>query len=229
MIWTALILGFAGSLHCIGMCSPLAMVVTNVSSKTVINRLLYNIGRILTYGALGALIASIGFAFPIARYQNLLSLIMGLALITIGLANVSAFRVPFVTKSLSKFSKMLKQIFTVFLNRKNFGSTFLLGVFNGFLPCGLSFLALTYCVVLSAPGDGFIFMLLFGVGTLPAMLGFTSLFQWVVKRFNFSAQRFTTSLFVLSGVLLIVRIFLIHVPHANTVGEKMLDIVICGR
>ncbi len=229
MIYAALIMGFAGSLHCIGMCSPLAMTVTRVSPNAMTNRLLYNTGRIFTYGILGAIIASIGFAFPISKYQNLLSLIMGLALITIGLASVSRLSIPFITTLLSKLSDLLKNVFAQFLKQKNYGSIFLLGTFNGFLPCGLTFLALTYCVVLSTPVDGFVFMILFGVGTLPAMLGFTSLFQWIVQRFHFSSQRLTTSLFVLSGALLIARVFLIHIPHANSIAGGMLDMVICGK
>jgi sulfite exporter TauE/SafE len=229
MIWTALILGFAGSLHCIGMCSPLAMAVTRTSANALVNRLLYNTGRIFTYGILGAVIASIGFAFPISKYQNLLSLILGLSLITIGLASISRLSIPLVTSALSRLSSILKNVFAQFLKQKNYGSVFLLGIFNGFLPCGLTFLALYYCVILSTPIEGFVFMILFGAGTLPALLGFTSAFQWIVQRFHFSSQRLTTTLFVLSGVLLVARIFLIHIPHANSLAGSMIDIVICGK
>lgn len=229
MIFAALMMGFAGSLHCIGMCSPLAMAVTKVSPKVISNRLLYNSGRILTYGILGALIASIGFAFPISKYQNLLSLILGLALITIGLASVSRLSVPIITAVMSKFSGLLKTVFSQFLKQKNYGSIFLLGILNGFLPCGLTFLALSYCVILRTPIEGFTFMIWFGVGTLPAMLGFTSLFQWVVQRFHFSSQRLTTSLFVISGALLIVRVFLTHISHANSIAGGVIDIIICGK
>ncbi|MBI1766983.1 MAG: sulfite exporter TauE/SafE family protein [Bacteroidetes bacterium] len=229
MIFVALIMGFAGSLHCIGMCSPLAMAITKVSSKALANRLLYNAGRILTYGIMGALIASIGFAFPISKYQNVLSLIMGLALIIIGFASVSRRPIPFITLVLSKSSNLLKKAFAQFLIHKSFGSIFLLGTLNGFLPCGLTFLALSYCVILPTPSEGFTFMIVFGAGTLPAMLGFTSLLSWLTRRFSFSSQRLTTSLLVISGLLLIARIFLIHLPHAHSVANGMLDILICGN
>jgi hypothetical protein len=205
------------------------MAVTKVSSKVIGSRFLYNFGRIFTYGILGALIASIGFAFPISKYQNLLSLVMGLTLITAGLVSISRLSIPLVTSLLLKLSGVLKKLFSRFLTQENYGSIFLLGVFNGFLPCGLTFLALSYCVILSTPTEGFTFMILFGAGTLPAMLGFTSLFQWIVQRFHFSSQRITTVLFVISGVLLIVRVFLIHMPHSNSIAGGMLDVVICGK
>jgi sulfite exporter TauE/SafE len=46
-----------------------------------------------------------------------------------------------------------------------------MGMLNGFLPCGMTLIALSYCLILAGPIDGFNFMLLFGVGTLPVMLG----------------------------------------------------------
>ena len=61
MLLTALILGFTGSLHCLGMCSPLAMMVTGQSAKGFTKRLVYNSGRIVTYSVAGFIVASIGF------------------------------------------------------------------------------------------------------------------------------------------------------------------------
>jgi uncharacterized protein len=227
MVWTALILGFAGSFHCMGMCSPLVMGVTNLSPRIFIARLLYNVGRILTYGILGGTVASVGLAFPLVKYQNLLSIILGIALLVIGLTGVSAIRIPFVTRVLERFSLVLKKLFSKVLGKRTLASTFILGCVNGVLPCGLSFLALTYCVTLSGPVDGLIFMTAFGAGTLPVMLGFTSVFHWLVSRFRIGTQGLTTGMLIISGSLLIGRVLLIHVPHVNSVHEAVVDIVIC--
>src|SRR5687768_1776813 len=99
MLWTAFILGFAGSLHCMGMCSPLAMSVTSLSVNVILSRFVYNMGRIITYGILGGVVASAGLGFPLTKYQNLLSILLGLSLLVVGLAGVSMFRVPFVTNA----------------------------------------------------------------------------------------------------------------------------------
>src|SRR5687767_14417741 len=101
MIWTALIIGFAGSSHCLGMCSPLAMAVTTRSS-VLLNRTIYNTGRIFTYGILGSIIASFGLAFPLIKYQNIFSLLLGIAMLVIGLTGISAIRIPLVTSGLAK-------------------------------------------------------------------------------------------------------------------------------
>ncbi|GHN00301.1 membrane protein [Cytophagales bacterium WSM2-2] len=224
MIWTAFILGVTGSLHCIGMCSPLAMAVT---AKAIVNRLLYNMGRIFTYGAMGAIMASIGYVLPIAKYQNLLSLILGLTLIAIGLAGVSHSRIKIAV--LSRLNIVLKKLFAHFLKNRNPGTNILLGVLNGLLPCGLTFLALSYCIILPAPIEGFAFMLLFGLGTLPALVGFSEFFQRGVRRFSINSQKITASISVISGILLVVRLFLIHMPHAHSVATGMTEIVICGK
>lgn len=227
MIWTAFILGFAGSLHCLGMCSPLAMAVTNMSPHIIMSRLLYNVGRIITYGLMGAVIATVGMAFPLIQYQNLLSILLGISLLTIGITGVSAIRIPFLTRGLGSFSAFLKRQFSTFLQNRSYGSTFILGSLNGILPCGLSFLALTYCLTLTVPAQGFIFMIVFGIGTLPVMMGLTSVVHWLIKRWELSVFRVTTGMMILSGILLIGRVFIIHLPHAENFQEGVVDIVLC--
>jgi sulfite exporter TauE/SafE len=227
MFWTAFILGFAGSFHCMGMCSPLAMAVTNLSTKIFLSRFIYNTGRIVTYGIFGSIVASAGLMFPMIKYQNLLSIILGFALLMIGLAGVSIIRIPFLTSALGNFSLLLKRLFSKWLQKKSHLSTFAVGSLNGVLPCGLSFLALTYCVTLSGPVDGFMFMLAFGAGTLPVMLGFTGAFSWIVSRLNLRAKSMTTGMLILSGLLLVGRVFFIHLPHAASVPQGVVDIVLC--
>ena len=225
MEWTALILGFTGSLHCLGMCSPLAMSVTRLSPSVFRNRFLYNAGRILTYGIFGAVVASFGLALPFLKYQNLLSLLLGITLVAIGMAQ-SPLRIQTVTKTLGKISNQVKQLFRTILASKSAFSVFLLGSLNGILPCGLSFLALTYCLTLAGPVEGFLFMLLFGAGTLPVMLGFTGFFQWAVNRLHFKPALITTGLLVVSGIFLIARVFIIHLPPTDSFYEGVTDIVL---
>jgi sulfite exporter TauE/SafE len=223
MWFTALILGFAGSLHCAGMCSPLAMAAT-MRGHVLLNRFLYNAGRIFTYGLLGTIMSTTGMGLSASGFQNQLSIILGILLLIIGVTGISTIHLPGITPGLQKIASALKSAFADYLARKTYFATMVLGVLNGLLPCGLTFLALTYCLTVS-PLNGFIFMLLFGAGTLPAMFGLAFLLSGIMKRFQWSMRRVTTVLLIISGCLLIARVFFIHPAHAP---HETKEIVTCG-
>lgn len=229
MIITALVMGFAGSLHCVGMCSPLAMTVSNLSPAATLNRLIYNLGRILTYGLLGAVIGSAGWALPLSGFQNILSLILGISLLIVAVLGVTSVHVPVLTSAIQKLTALLKSAFGKFLQRKNYISIFILGSLNGLLPCGLTFLALTYCLTLGSVSNSFYFMVLFGAGTLPVMLGLTTIFQYLVKRFSLNFRKVTTAMLFFSGCLLIARVFMVHEHESHHVPteEAAAEITIC--
>ncbi len=224
---TALIMGLAGSLHCAGMCSPLAMTITSMNSPAISNRLLYNAGRILTYGILGASVATMGLILPLPKFQNILSITLGIILITMGVTGISGLRIPLLTISIIKFTNLIKNIFSKFIQQKHRGSLLLLGALNGLLPCGLTFLALTFCITLATPFQGFIYMLLFGAGTLPVMLGFISLLQFLTRKLNFNIKAVTKGMLILSGLLLVVRVLMVHTPEAHASHQGIVDIVFC--
>ena len=227
MVLTALIMGLTGSLHCVGMCSPLAMAVGNINTRAFLNRAVYNAGRIVTYGLLGLTIAGVGLAFPISKFQNLVSILLGVILLLAGIGLLKV-NIPIFSRAIGTLTFTIKKLFTKFLNRKNFGSVFVLGTLNGILPCGLVWIALTYSLTLQSPLEGFNFMMLFGLGTLPVMLGFTSIITQLLKRFNFNFQHITSAMLILSGILLIVRVFIIHLPHQHSLQQGVVDIVLCN-
>ncbi len=218
MIYAALAMGFLGSLHCIGMCSPLAIAVSNLRGNALRNRLVYNSGRIVSYSLLGVLAAAIGTGFQVAGLQNTLSIVLGSLLIIAGLAGVSQIRIPVVTPAIQNFTAFIKKLFSTFLSKKTTGAVLILGFLNGLLPCGLTYLALTYCITLPAITDGALFMLFFGMATLPVMLGLTGIVQILVKRYHINFQRVTTITLIALGVLLISRSVL-HQHAAHPVDQ----------
>lgn len=226
MLFTALIMGFAGSLHCVGMCSPLAMAVTNMRREVLLNKFLYNVGRILTYGVLGAMVSSLNLIIPLSGFQHVMSLILGICLLVIGVTGISKVKVPVITAGLQHLSLFLKIQFSKLYKRKTYWTTLLLGTLNGILPCGLTFLALTYCVTLNSPFEGFSFMMLFGIGTFPAMFGLPSVINILIAKFNLNVSRVTTILLIVSGCILVVRVFVITYAQANSIQDGI-DIVLC--
>jgi sulfite exporter TauE/SafE len=203
MYLTAFILGISGSLHCAGMCSPLVMAVT--SQKSFWIKVIYNSGRVLSYGAMGAVAAQLGqFAF-LHSYQAVLSVVLGLSLLLLGLGIIPGVTIPFLTKAISSFSLFLKGLLGKFLQRKSAGSTFMLGVLNGFIPCGISSMALAYCLILPDAFSGFSSMIIFGLGTWPVMVFLPWLAGWSGSVFKFNYRKATVLAMVLSGLLLIVH------------------------
>ena len=226
MLLTALIMGFAGSLHCIGMCSPLAMAVSNMNPNAFFTRAIYNAGRILMYGILGAAVSSVGYLIPMAKFQNLMSIILGIALLLVGVGLLKT-NIPWLSKVVARFASYIKNIFAIFLRRKSIGGTFILGTLNGLLPCGLVLIALTYCITLPSSSEGFTFMLIFGLGTLPVMLGLTSLLPQLFKKLKLNIQYATTSMLIISGIVLIARVFILQLPHKASLQQGVIDIVLC--
>jgi uncharacterized protein len=227
MWYTALLIGITGSLHCAGMCSPLLMAVTNLTKSVVINRLLYNGGRILTYAMLGGLFGRAGSFLPISPYQNLLSLLFGMVIIIVAFFRIGHTRIPFLFHAVNRLTTFLKEKFAVLLSRKTFAAVFMMGMLNGFLPCGMTLVALSYCLLLAGPVDGFNFMLVFGIGTLPVMLGFAPVLSMAIKKLNLSLQKVTTVMMVCSGVILVARVFIHASVEAGYQNSGIVDIILC--
>jgi len=212
MMLTAILIGFVGSLHCVGMCSPLAAAVTSVSRRVILSKLLYNFGRILTYGAMGACVGAFGSIAVITPYQGLLSAGLGVALLLMGVAGVSSFRVPLLTRTMNLAAMRLRTMFTTLVKRKGGVSLVLLGCVNGLLPCGLTYLALAYCLSLPNAEQGFAFMTLFGLGTLPAMIGAPLVWRYLSARIPWTFQRTTMVVMILLGSLLLFRSLSMQIP-----------------
>lgn len=227
MLFTALTMGLAGSLHCAGMCSPLIMTASNLRGKAMQNRVVYNLGRIFTYGVLGAFMGMVGVVLPLGRFQNLLSILLGCSMVALALLGNTSFQVPGVMRYANRFTQRLKSLFLEYLNRRTLLSMMVLGAINGLLPCGLTFLALAVALNAGTVIASFSFMVLFGLGTLPVMLGFTAVADWMATSFNLSYKKLTTTLLFISGCLLVVRVFLMHDPHTLSQSQDIIDIVLC--
>ncbi|HEX8040859.1 MAG TPA: sulfite exporter TauE/SafE family protein, partial [Chryseosolibacter sp.] len=116
---TAIIIGFAGSLHCVGMCSPLVMAVTHARPAALLNRILYNAGRIAVYGCMGAIISGAGAMVPTHGLQDLFSVALGVILLLAGIGAIRRIDVPLISAPLQHLSVFLKGLFRRYLKEKN--------------------------------------------------------------------------------------------------------------
>lgn len=167
--WTAFILGLAGSLHCAGMCGPLALALpSNARSRSgfIMGRLAYNTGRMGAYAVLGLVFGLFGQSLSMAGLQRWVSIGLGLLLL-VGLFSSKklASWVPIVA-----LVSRLKAGMSSLLSRRSLSSLALLGLLNGFLPCGLVYVACAGAASTGNIASGAIYMAIFGLGTIPMIL-----------------------------------------------------------
>jgi uncharacterized protein len=221
---TALVMGLAGSLHCAGMCSPLAMALTK-NNPFLLSGIMYNSGRVLVYALLGAMASALGAIVHLAPYQQTVSITLGIIFLLVG-SGIGSMRLPYFGAKAVLFTAFLKKIFGSLLHQKSLTATFLLGMVNGFLPCGLTYMALSACLVLPWAMDGFLFMIYFGLGTWPVMVGLTKLVNVVKWKSNFSLARFSKIAMIFIGCLLLFRVW--WSPRADTPLVKSVgQVTIC--
>lgn len=229
-MFVAFILGLVSSLHCIGMCGPIAMMIPNsglriTDSKSIRNSesairnlyssLLYNTGRITTYSAYGLVFGLIGRSFVWFGWQQKISITLGviiiLALVLPKIIKTQNFYSTFINNAMVKLRAELSKL----LFKGNPASLFGIGLLNGLLPCGMVYLALAGAVATGNALNGSLFMALFGLGTLPAM-GAISYFGGMVKpALRTSARKLFPAMMVLMATLLILRGLNLGIPYVS--------------
>ena len=221
----ALILGFLGSLHCAGMCGPLAAALPatgRTAGGFMAGRLFYNFGRILTYGIIGLVFGLIGKSLVLAGIQRWLSIMLGAFL----LAGLLTSRRLSLSLAVIRLVERLKLLMAVALKRRSITSMLILGLLNGLLPCGLVYVAAGAATMTGGITNGMQFMLVFGLGTLPMMflLGLTQkLFPVSLRLKLLKAVPF--SIFALA-VLLILRGMSLGIPY---VSPTLSGVSCCGK
>ncbi len=167
-----LLVGLLGSFHCLGMCGPLILAIphrTENKSRIIIEDLFYNIGRISIYVLLGIFLGLIGLGLGFGYYQQYLSIGMGV-LILILYFLPGKIKNRFSNFGLSRWiSGNFRKYFNFLLQSKNLFSLITLGMLNGLLPCGLVYVALAGAFAYGDTYKTILFMLGFGVGTVPIM------------------------------------------------------------
>ena len=200
MVFTAVILGFLGSWHCAGMCCPLTMIVSR--NQGLSHKLFYNSSRIFIYALIGTLAASTGSLPFLQTFHTLITLIFGGIFVILGLSIL--FRIKWIRNFQidSTLTRFVHKIFGGWMKKKNFFTPLVLGAMNGLLPCGLTYLAAAYCFVLT-PLEGFYFMICFGLGTWPVMIGWESFAKFIAHYISF--HKIKIAMFLIAGVTLLGR------------------------
>lgn len=166
----AFALGLLGSLHCAAMCGPLMLalpVPPGGPMRFTLGRIVYQLGRVTTYALLGVVAGFIGKSIFLAGIQRGLSITLGVAiLLGFLISKKISISVPVV-----RLVGKLKAAMSAQLRQRSIRALALLGMLNGLLPCGLVYVAMAGAISRRTIFDGVLYMAVFGLGTLPTMLG----------------------------------------------------------
>ncbi len=218
MFFSAFLLGLISSFHCVGMCGPLAMSVPVQHLPTFEKRisiLLYHLGRIVTYSLLGLFFGILGRHIFIAAIQQKASIILG-SIILLVVIYQRIFRKSLNPPFIQLFTDKLYAIIRILWSKHSVSGTFLLGMANGLLPCGMVYFAIAGALSSSSLQDSIFFMFIFGIGTLPLMLSVHFTGTSILSLSLRSKARKLVPFFLASlGVLLILRGLNLGIPFVS--------------
>jgi len=211
-LWTAFLLGLVGSAHCAGMCGPLVLALPGgARGPFLVGRLLYNLGRVVTYMLMGALFGLLGHGFVLAGLQRWLSLVLG-GVILFGLfvSPRLAHVVP-----VTRFINWLKSTLGRSFQRRGLTSLFTVGLLNGLLPCGLVYIACAGATATGSLLSGMDYMIAFGLGTVPMLLAISLVGTKVQFVLRLRLQRLIPASLAIVGALLLLRGMALGIPYVS--------------
>ncbi len=221
---TAFLTGLFGSFHCAGMCGPIAFALPgnrNDGFAFFIGRFFYNFGRILTYAFLGMVSGAFGFGLYLAGLQQGISIGVGVLILFI-LIYQRFFRKGAGINPFNWISgKYIKKLF----GSKSYWALIVIGILNGLLPCGFVYMAIMGASVTQNAASGAIFMVCFGLGTLPMMFGVSVVGQFLSSSVRTKLSKLSPVFATLIAAIFILRGLNLGIPYispkiANT-GEKI--------
>jgi len=222
VVFGGLVLGVAGSGHCATMCGPLVALAnprtaTTRARERARHALLYHGGRLATYATLGAVIGLTGGALASAGLGRTVAWVAAGALLLQAAAawrtRRGGFRSPvgaLITRAIGRAGAWMRH--------HTVTGPMLFGALTGLLPCGLVYAALTAAAGVGGAADSGLFMLAFGVGTVPLLATVGLSAERISRVIPASLKRAAPIALVAVAVLLIVRASGSPATHANHVA-----------
>lgn len=214
---TGFILGLTSNFHCIGMCGPIALAVPvnrKNNSTILFGAFQYNTGRIISYAILGGLVGIIGLSIHTFGVLQWLSILSGLFLI------IYAWR-KYLNKIFSQhlptlpIQKHLNEALGKVIKSKNPMKLSMLGMLNGFLPCGMVYAALLNALLTGEILGSALAMVFFGIGTLPAMVGVIYMANKITPQMRSKFNKVVPYFITMVGLLIVLRGLNLGIPYIS--------------
>jgi sulfite exporter TauE/SafE len=219
VILEALFLGLVSSLHCAGMCGPLmlALPVQNLPAARRWSLVVwYHCGRILTYGLMGLVFGIAGRRIQLAGLQQMFSVLLG-GSILISVIIQYLFKWKTHPRLLENYYMMIRKLLFRMWSKPGDFPLIMMGMVNGLLPCGMVYLAIAASVNTGGMLSGSLYMISFGLGTLPMLLAVTS-FRFLINSQGRTALRNAVPVLTAClGILLVLRGLDLGIPFISPV------------
>lgn len=218
MLYTALLFGLLGSFHCVGMCGPIAFLLPvdrNNNLKKIGQIFLYHFGRILAYSIIGLVFGLVGKSLNLFGLQQQLSILIGVLMIAVIFIPVKTFNKYNFSKPIYKAVSKVKSALGKELKKKTPDTFLTIGFLNGFLPCGLVYMAVFGAIASGNALQGSLYMAVFGIGTIPLMTSAIYLGNFLNGQVRQRIRRAIPVLVVVIGCLFIVRGLGLGIPYIS--------------
>lgn len=210
--------GLVGSLHCIGMCGPIAIALP-LGKKNWLHRTFgsftYNIGRTLTYGILGGLFGLLGQGIEMAGLQQWATILIGVIMILSVLFPVVFREKIKIDQIFTGYAGRLVGHFRKLFLKSSISSLFVIGLLNGLLPCGLVYVAIAGAISTGNVSSGIIYMILFGLGTIPVMFAIPLAGNLIGTGIRKKFRGVVSAFIVVLGILFILRGLSLGIPFVS--------------
>lgn len=200
------------------MCGPIAMMLPvekNNPAKKTTQILTYQLGRIVAYSSLGLLFGLLGKGLFIAGLQQQLSIIVGLLMILVALIPEKVFARYNFSKPVYKVISNVKSSLGKQFKNKSYKSLFTIGLLNGYLPCGMVYVALFGAIAMQNITLSTTYMFLYGIGTIPMMSAVVYISNFITPKNRNTIQKAIPVLTILIGMLFIVRGLGLDIPYIS--------------
>jgi hypothetical protein len=206
------------------MCGPIAMMLPvdrNNQAKKTLQIITYHIGRLFAYATIGLIFGLLGKGFFLAGMQQKLSIFIGIAMIFTILIPEKIFANYNFSKPIFKLISKIKTTLGNQFKNKSFKSLFIIGLLNGFLPCGMVYVALFGAIAMQSASFGVIYMLLFGLGTVPMMSSIVYINSYLTVPIRNKIQKAIPIIAVVLGVLFILRGLGLGIPYVSPTNMSL--------
>lgn len=218
MLVSALIFGLLGSFHCVGMCGPIAFLLPVDRSNTLKKTsqiFVYHFGRIVAYSLIGLVFGLLGKSLNLFGMQQQLSIVIGLLMITVVLVPVRIFNKYNFSRPIYKVISKVKNALGKELKKKSADTFLTIGFLNGFLPCGLVYMAVFGALASGSAIDGSMYMVVFGLGTIPLMTTAIYLGNFLSGKVRQHIRKAIPVFIIFMGFLFVMRGMGLGIPYIS--------------